>query len=318
MVSFGPLDFRQLATAAVVLTVSACSQNSGVNAGLPSTPLSAGAGSTLGINVKQLLYVSDSGTNDVEWFGWPKPQNTLGTLTGLSEPQTLCNDGKNVYVVNTGDSNIVVYPAGASSPLLTLEDPGQYPIDCSYDSKYGNLAVGGINSTAFGAQVVSIYTKAKGKPKTVDTSELKSIQGIQYDDSGNLYITATANSGSVLAELPAKSKKLKIVCTKLSTSGGGMISFPGGLAWDGRYIVTSSQNSDVAYRLKGCKAVTTIPLSGSVDIVQIAIAGNRLIGADAGSAAVEIYPYPRGGSPIQTLTGFSQPIGVTVVGAKGK
>jgi hypothetical protein len=90
------------------------------------------------------------------------------------------------------------------------------------------------------------------------------------------------------------------------------------LAWDGKDLVASSQGIGVAYRFKDCKVVTTIPLSGSSDIVQITIAGNRLIGADAGSAAVEIYPYPLGGSPIQTLTGFSEPIGVTVVGAKGK
>jgi hypothetical protein len=258
-----------------------------------------------------LLYVSDSGTDDVQFFGWPKPSKPLGALTGFNEPQGLCNDGKNVYVTNTGDKNVLVYAAGSSAPSRTIEDPGGYPVWCSFDPTSGALAVSNVIGSSYGPGSIAIYNQAKGKPRYIASSELTHPGSVQYDASGNLFITGSGSPrGSVLAELAATSKHIKIVCSS-STSG----FFGGELAWDGKRLVVGAQGGDGVYRLNGCKRAGFTPLSGASDIVQFYIDGNRLVGADAGNADVEIYPYPKGGSPTTTLNGagFSEPIGITIV-----
>ena len=77
---------------------------------------------------KQYLYVSDSGTNDVQVYAWPKPKSPVGTLTGFTEPQGICADTSgNVYITNTGAHNILEYKGGATSPSQTLNDPDGLP-----------------------------------------------------------------------------------------------------------------------------------------------------------------------------------------------
>jgi hypothetical protein len=273
------------------------------------TPVAAG--SALKIDAAQLLYVSDAGTNEVKWFGWPKPQNALGTLTSFSEPQGLCNDGKNVYITDTGASDIIVYAAGTSQPARTLQETGYYPDGCSYDTSGKELAV-----ASAGSPDVALYPGGQGSPKYLSSSLLTTISLVQYDNSGNLYLFATsANGQPVLAELPANSKKIKIKCSHFHPWTS---NFPGTFAWDGQYLLTNDQASGDVYRVKGCDTVGTFQLTGSSDIVDFYVQGNRLVGADAGNADVEIYAYPKGGSPIQTVSGFSEPIGVTVIGPKGK
>jgi hypothetical protein len=312
MLSSGGLHFRELAMTAIVVGLSACSQQSnGIDAGLPSTQLPAAAGSAVQIDASQLLYVSDAGTNEVQWFGWPKPQSTLGALNGLSEPQGLCNDGKDVYVANTGDSNVVVYAADTSQPARTLEETGYYPDGCSYDTSGKKLAV--VNAASAD---VALYAGGQGSPKYISSSLLTTISLVQYDNSGNLYLFATSTNGQpVLAELAANSKTIKIKCSHFHPWAS---NFPGTFAWDGQYLLTNDQASGDVYRVKGCDTVGTFQLTGSSDVVGFYVQGNRLVGADAGNVDVEIYAYPKGGSPIQIVSGFSEPIGVTVIGAKGK
>ena len=259
------------------------------------------------------LYISDSGTNEVETFAWPKPKTASALSGSFSEPQGECADTKgNVYITNTGDSNVLEYNDGKQTN--TLLDKGQYPVGCSFDTLNGDLAVSNIISTQDGAGSVAIFTKATGKPHMLKSAAISRFLSAAYDGSGDLFLTGQASAGgSVLAEMPAGSKKPKIIC---NNSFGG--TFPGGLAWDGKYLVVGNQDGATVSRIQNCKVVGTTQLLGSVDIVDFAISGNRLIAPDAGAAAVEIYPYPKGGDPIQVLTGFSEPIGAAVtIEAKG-
>jgi hypothetical protein len=312
--SITPIDRSRLALAtASLLFVTACSSSSGGSV----TPFAAQPSSVatlpFGNSSKDMLYISDSGTNGVETFDWPKP-TTGSALSGtFSEPQGECADQSgDVFITNTGNSNILEYTSGKLSN--TLADPHQYPVGCSSDTLNGDLAVVDIVTTANGAGNIAIYKNAKGTPKIYSGGALASGYSVQYDGSGNLFADGeTSGSGITLLEMPAGSKKFKTVCAH-GFSGGGTIEFPGSLAWDGRYLVIGNQDGGTVSRVsvKGCKIVGTTDLTGSSDIVGFTIVGNRLIGPDAGNANVEIYDYPKGGNPVQILTGFSEPIGAAV------
>jgi hypothetical protein len=268
---------------------------------------------------RSFLYVTDSGTDNVQVYGWPKPENPVATLTGFNEPQGACADmSGDVFIVNTGDRNILEYKGGGTSPIQTLGDPAGFPVGCSVDPTSDNLAVTDILNNSYGQGNIAIYTDATGTPKVITSKELFQPYFDQYDGSGNLFITGVGSTDApVFAELPAHSKHIKTPC------GPGLMggdSFPGSIAWDGKHIVIAGTSAGRwgAIRLSGCKKVGFTPLTGDSDIVQFSIAGNRLIGPDAGNADVEIFSYPKGGAPVTTLTGFSEPIGAAVTSSTKK
>ncbi|HEY3674931.1 MAG TPA: hypothetical protein VGK84_02970, partial [Candidatus Tumulicola sp.] len=267
---------------------------------------------------KATLYVSDSGTNEVTMFAWPKPKTGSALSGPFSEPQGMCSDNSgDVFITNTGDSNVLEY--NGSKLVNTLLDPGEYPVGCSFDTVDGSLAVVNIRSTGGGASSVAIYKNAKGTPKLLNVKVLQSVYGVQYDGSGDLFADGSGTGSQIeLAEMPAGSNKFKLVCPN-GFHGGGVVAFPGGLGWDGKYLVIGDQDGGAVYRVKGCKIVGITKLDGSVDVVSFAIAGDRLVAPDPGAADVELYAYPKGGEPIQVLSGFSEPIGATVSqNVKGK
>jgi hypothetical protein len=250
------------------------------------------------------LYVSDSGTNGVETFAWPKPKSGTPLLGSFSEPQGGCSDQSgDVFIANTGDSNILEY---AGTKLVnTYGDLHQYPVDCSFDPLKGDLAAANIVTTQDGAGGVSIFKKASSTPQVITGSALQRAYFLAYDGSSNLFITGENSSyQAVFAELKAGSDKIKQICPKLF----GPSAFPGAIAWDGKYIVIADGTG--LDRIKNCKPVGPPILTGG-DIGYFAIVGNRLVAANAGSASVQIYSYPQG-KLLQTLTGFSQPDGVAV------
>jgi hypothetical protein len=253
------------------------------------------------------LYVADSGTNEVSTFAWPKPKNPTGTLTGFSEPQGGCSDAKgNVYFSNTGDSNVLGF-AGTKS-IKTLDDAGQFPVDCAYDWKYGNMAVSNIVSVSDGPGSVSIYANEKGSPTTIGSSLVARFFLIAYDGSGNLYANGDNNSfQSVLVELAAGSKTFKAVCPKLVAKGLGVVG------WDGKYVLFAGP--DAIYRVSGCTIVGSTPIGGVTG--NVAVSYGRIVVASPTSAEIYIYTYPKG-KLLQTLSGFSEPIGVVIGGVKVK
>jgi hypothetical protein len=258
----------------------------------------------LGGGSSGFMYVSDAGAGDVQVFNWPKPINPVGTLVGFSEPQGICNDGKNVYITSTTAAAIIEFAAGASTPTRTIDDPDGLPVGCSVDPTTGDLAISNILSKSYGQGSLDIYIKAKGKPHEIKSEDLFKLFSVQYDGSGNLFVTGlTAAYAPVYAKLSAGSKHIKVTCPSFSKS------FPGSLGWDGTYIVVGGDNG--LYRVKGCKRVGFTPVSVS----QFYIDGNRIVAPDAGSLSVGIYSYPKG-DLISTIGGFSQPIGITVVNSR--
>jgi hypothetical protein len=89
--------------------------------------------------------------------------------------------------------------------------------------------------------------------------------------------------------------------------------------WDGKYVAVGDQRCDdestsCVYQTTGSggKIVGKTSLTGAQDVVGFWIRKKVLIGGDAGLNEVELYPYPGGGPPKQTLGGFDGPYGVAV------
>jgi hypothetical protein len=296
--------------AVAMLSLSACSSSSGSSGVTPFTlqPSSVTTFS-FGKSPKELLYVSDSGTNEVDLLAWPKPNSITGALNGFSDPQGMCADTSgNVFITNTGDSNILEYTGNKLTS--TLLDAGEYPVACSINPLDGDLAVANIFSTSDGEASVAIYKHASGKATIFAVKTLSRTYFVQYDGSGNLYASGPDDEyDPALVELQAGSKLFQPICT-IQIRGGAFV--PSSLGWDGKYLLTGDQESATVDRIKVCKVVGKTTLLGSSDIVDFTVVGNRLIGPDYGNADVEIYTYPKGGEPIQVIGGFSAPIGAAV------
>jgi hypothetical protein len=248
-----------------------------------------------------LLYISDYGSNVVYFYDYTpgKIGKQAGEITsGISGPQGLCTDKKgDVWVSNTNDTQELEYASGSTKQKTSLTTTGYYPADCAV-SKKGDLAVTGIcNSASCGQGALLIFTTAKGTPKTYTC--------------GNLYVDGeNASGGFGLCELAAGGKTLTDVTVSSPPE------FPGGVQWDGKYVSIVDQEGAQAiqYSVSGGSATEkgTVPLNGAGDVVQDTINAGYLIGPDAANAAVEIWKYPAGGSPVDTQSGLSEPIGSAV------
>ena len=56
------------------------------------------------------------------------------TLLGFTDPGGECVDANgDVFITNTGGSDILEYAHGARNPSATLKDAGEFPIGCAVD-----------------------------------------------------------------------------------------------------------------------------------------------------------------------------------------
>lgn len=275
-------------------------------------PLPPAAGGTRPDARGALLYVSDTATSDVYVFSYPQGK-LQQTLTGFSDPAGECVDKSgNVFIANTGGSNIVEYAHGGSSPVATLKDKGYFPLGCSVDPATGDLAVTNFSTTGSAAGNVAIYKNAKGRPKRhyADASMYEMLL-CGYDAAGNLFVDGLTQSyGAVVAELPHGGAKLSDVALDRS------IYNPGGIQWDGKHLAIGDQSSNTIYqfRIKNGKAktVSSTSLGGATMVFQFWIDGGKVIGPDAGAADVGVWRYPQGGSAVKTIGGVYVPLGTAI------
>jgi hypothetical protein len=264
---------------------------------------------------KDLLYISDYDESVLDVYSYPKLK-MVGQVTGLSNPDGVCNDKKgNIWVDNNTGESLVEYKHGGTSPVKTLSDSNTYPVGCSVDPTTGNLAASNIFTFSGGQGSVAVYTGASGSPTLYQDADLHYVYFVGYDNKGNLFADGENDSGRFeFAELAKGSSTLKTI-----TLSGGSITFPGNIRWDGKNVAVGDQEyqgeeeSAIDQTNGAGGKITGVTVEdGSLDIVGFAIQGKVDIGPDAGSAAVEFYKYPAGGSPTKTLTGFEAPYGSAV------
>ncbi len=263
---------------------------------------------------KKILYVADDDYDAVFGYGLPAAKE-IGEITGFDEPQGECTNGKDWWVTNTGESDVLEYAAGGTSSIGTVSDSGEYPVGCAYDKTSGDLAVTNIFNTGGGEGSLDVYANATGTPTSYTCSNLYEYYFSGYDDKGNLFVDGKSEEGSFgFCELPSGSTTMK------SISLNEIPEFPGGVQWDGTYIVVGDQDAETLYGYaisgsSGTEKRSTV-LSDIDDCDQFWIQSNKVYCGGAGDAEEFIFAYPAGGSPLKTITGLGEPIGAVVAEKK--
>jgi len=266
---------------------------------------------------KAAIIVSDAGTNDV--YVYSTAGKLTATITGFNEPQGLGGDALgDLYVANTGNSDVLVYPNTYKKIKATLTDPGQSPVGVDV-TPTGVVGVTNIITTAGGPGSVSFYAKGKTTPcVTVANANWGRVYFGAFDDAGNFYIDGETPSGAVIVGVVKGECKAKAITT-LTTAN--TITFPGGVHVSPTdKIAIDDQSGAAIYTynppVKNALGtpVSTTPITGASDPVTFAFTKTAadVWTADAGLAESLEYKYPAGGSPVKTITGFTQPIGVVV------
>ncbi|MGA9275219.1 MAG: hypothetical protein WBV67_17195 [Candidatus Cybelea sp.] len=264
-----------------------------------------------------LLYITNA--NDGTVFVYSYPKGTMeGELTGFEEPYGDCTDKTgDVWIVDDEASTVTEYAHGGSTPIRTLNDSGEYPAGCSVDPTTGNLAVTNYETFSRGQGSVSIYRKAKGKPKLYSDASISRGWFCSYDTSGNLFVDGdqSGSSGFQLAELPHGSS------TFTNIGINQTITVAGGVQWDGKYVAVADENgpgNGVIYQFSVSGStgteVSSTTLDSSENIHQFWIdpAGNRVVAPSASLGTVGYWKFPAGGNPTKTLSGFNIPEGVAL------
>lgn len=279
-----------------------------------------------------LIYVSDLIGQVVDIYTYRHHHKLVGEITGFFNPEGLCVDkAGDVYVTNdtsTGEHQITEYAHGSTTPIRTLADPDGRANGCSVDPTTGNLAVADFWGPTERIGNVAVYQNATGTPTIYSNSNIYYYYYCGYDESGNLFVDGETE-GSVfgLGELPKGGSTLNFINVNQT------IYLPGGVQWDGKYLAVGDQvavkhnftSTVYQFAITGSTGteVNAMVLTGSSEVAQFWIPrvttthdGTRLIGANQTGKDTLIWDYPAGGNPISTITGETDPIGVTVSRAR--
>ncbi|HEY2555447.1 MAG TPA: NHL repeat-containing protein [Candidatus Cybelea sp.] len=189
------------------------------------------------------LYVADDYSNTVFIYSTKGGYATqVGTVTqGLSGPLGIAIDkGGALYVPNVNAANVTIYPAGQTSPSLTLSQDLPVPSYIAVD-RSGNVWV---SNAELPGSVVE-FPKGSSTPSTVLTNGINGPEGLAFDAKGNLLV-ANAGLGSVAVFPPGAT-------SPSSTFGYGQFSYPQGIAVDARglvYVCDFSQANVVVFSSK--------------------------------------------------------------------
>jgi hypothetical protein len=265
-----------------------------------------------------LLYVSESGKNLVGIYSYPKLKR-IGSLT-VKTPEGLCVDPRsdNVWIVSAAPTDKVSeFTHGGTKPIRVLKIGSSldaYLIGaCAVNPLNGDLAVvASVDSSDPGG--LFVFKHGTGTPKLYQDSDMFVYGFVGYDASGDAFVDGTdVNDQGRLAELPAGAKQMQDVTPK-----GLKLRFPGGVQSDGTDLVVGSERNGLIYQISGGAIVGRTRLSDTCLVQQFFIDTTRgvLIAPSfcqsEPAAALLIYKYPAGGTPIQKLGGLTYAYGVVV------
>jgi hypothetical protein len=270
---------------------------------------------------KGSVYVSDydaGATGGGVLYGYPSSGGSpTYTVTGLDGPQGLAATKKNVYLAETNDSVIQVYAPPSTTPVMTINDTGEYP---------AGVAVSADGTQIWVSNICSAPSCTKGNVSEFDNNG-NLLQAIQCRNLARYYFVAVDSAGNVIvdgedgfgsfeaSEIPAGTN----TCTFLTSITA---SFPGGVQFlkNGDVgILDQLSNTLTEYAAPDFSTVVnTATLSGIYDPIGYAFTkkDKNFWTANYGdasfpSSATE-FPWPAGGSPTNTITGFVTAVGVTV------
>lgn len=264
-----------------------------------------------------LLFISDEGANDVYVYSLSK-YRLVGTLTGFSEPRGLClNKSGDIWITSAGDSDLLEYAPGGTTPIGSLNDPGEYPVDCAVDTTTGDLAASNIISSKPGPGSLSIYSHAIGVPAVVPA--FGHTYHDAYDPAGNLFVDGVTADGAFQFGEIARGEK---TVTNLKLKGAA-IGAPTNVQYaDGHLAIGDDReySSSVIYQVAvsgtTARVIGRTPLHHA-HVIAFFILGHRVFCLNStkyGGTHIAIYKYPVGGKPTRTIQipGLSLPVGLAV------
>lgn len=156
-------------------------------------------------HARNYVYVADNFANTVWIFpaGGLDPSPVGSITTGVVGPQGLAVDAAgNLYVANSGNDSVTIYPPGSSSPSRTLQQDLITPAAVAVDAK-GNVWVSN-ELGSFQGSVVE-FPAGKTSPSTVISG--LNPYGVAVDSLGNLYVENYNNSAAFVSVYPPGSTK---------------------------------------------------------------------------------------------------------------
>lgn len=270
---------------------------------------------------QDLLYVANIGNDHAFVKAYAYPSGKLvGKLPGFTGPlYALCVDrAQNVFVADFYGQDIVEYAHGGTRPIATLTDNGS-PSGCSIDPSTGDLAVtnscDGPVGSCYPSGTTLIYRKAQGIPVLYHDSYISQMFYCTYDNAGNLFVNGLVQAfySDEYDELPKGSSSF----TSLSLDKLPKAQGPGGLRWNGKYLVVAPIfDGNVVYRyaISGSSGarVGVTHLAGVPNLHGVEnfwIQSTTLIAPEEGIqekhsiGRVGYFKYPDGGKPLKTLVG---------------
>jgi WD40 repeat protein len=258
---------------------------------------------------ESLLYIS----SDYGVFVYSYPSaHQVGLLNGPSG-QGLCSDRDgNVFVTYLFGRAIYEYAHGDTQPIQVIyvyDSGGEFnPFSCSVDPNTNTLAVASADSND-----VFFFKDETGTP-TIYRNPYDYGYYDTYDGSGNFFARGTKNH---IAELAKGSSTFTNI--RLSRP----IDDLGGLAWDGRYLSTVTEDStstvfDYRIRVQGSKAVivSSRKVIDAKQLFQFTIYKHHFISPVWDrihhTTQVSFWRYPGFGKAVDAIEGLSEPVGTAI------
>jgi hypothetical protein len=255
---------------------------------------------------QRLLYISDVGTDDVNVYAFDTGA-LVGQLTGFNEPQGMCSDSKgHVYVTNTMASDVLVYAHAGTTPIETLNDSDEYPVDCAVNPN-SQLSVANIMTTSGGTGSVSIFvgTTYYGSISSTDFSHVDSIAF--QPPRGDNFVTGSSPSNRVRFGSFSYAD-LKLHPVKPPTKSAGFVRFSG----IHKYMAVGDQSGTI-YLVHGPTEFSKIQLDGLCSVGQFSISRSYIAVPDPCGVKVLVYPFPRGNKPARKITAaLVDPVGSAI------
>jgi hypothetical protein len=149
----------------------------------------------------QILFVADNPGDVVLMYDpkIPNPSAEGQITTGIDYPAGLAVDTSGaLYVANEGNSTITIYPAGSTSPSLTISDGLSSPYGIAVDSS------GNIFASNLGNDTVVAYKSGATSPyESISFLSLGQPVGVAVDGKNNVWVACDFTNS--VYEIPAGS-----------------------------------------------------------------------------------------------------------------